>query len=121
MEALEWQLREGVEGMSIIVPFSLTMSRGDDGPLYTVEARAYGITACGKTMEEALSNFRKAAECRGKGETMNDRVITLEQIKGLCEKYDEEHGNFPENEYEGQAVFDWIEWCLGHKVVEAKE
>jgi len=36
-------------------------------------------------------------------------LISLEQIKQLCNAYDSSEGKFPESENEGQAVYEFIE------------
>jgi hypothetical protein len=48
----------------------------------------------------------------------NEIVFTLEELKRLCEEYDKAMGNYPEHEYEGDAVYSWIEWFVDKKAGE---
>jgi hypothetical protein len=56
---------------------------------------------------------------RGEGDGVsNEIVFTLEELKRLCEEYDKAMGNYPEHEYEGDAVYSWIEWFVDKKAGE---
>jgi hypothetical protein len=36
------------------------------------------------------------------------KTFTLTELKGLCADYDERWGAYPESDYEGKAVFEFI-------------
>lgn len=66
------------------------------------------------------------------GETMVSNKITntyisLGKLKSFCKDYDEKYGSRPENEYEGDAVFNYIlgrleeESALSYKDFKGKE
>lgn len=35
-------------------------------------------------------------------------LLSLEDIKSLCIQYDKEEGSYPENEWEGKSVYNFI-------------
>ncbi len=39
---------------------------------------------------------------------MNNFILSLDQLKELCKKYDKENGNYPESEYEGYSMYEYI-------------
>lgn len=60
---------------------------------------------CGQV--HCICDIHKAAK------EINDRkqMITFVALKALCDRYDEEHGSYPEHEYEGESVYSFI---MGH-------
>ncbi len=39
-------------------------------------------------------------------------MIDLIELKKLCDDYDDEFGSFPEADFQGRAVFDFIKSCV---------
>jgi hypothetical protein len=34
--------------------------------------------------------------------------LTIEELKKLCDNYDECMGSWPESEFEGKTIYEWI-------------
>jgi hypothetical protein len=45
----------------------------------------------------------------------------LKNLKDFCDSYDENHDNYPEHEYEGKAVYDWIKEIVERSILRSKE